>query len=198
MSIREVAVLFARVDSIYKTMPACDVWDAERDARRWTGGAPIVGHPPCAQWSSWAAFAHKNEDVKALAPWCVDRIREEGGVLEHPTSSRVWKFKSLPEPGGLPDEFGGWTLEVDQFRWGHKAEKMTRLYIVGCPPEQIPTIPPRIGEPTHTMRSVTKEMRAAGYKPELLKKDRDKTPPAFAAWLVELARMTRKPSQGKP
>lgn len=34
-----VAVLFARKDSIYKTIPECDVWDAERDARKFTGGA---------------------------------------------------------------------------------------------------------------------------------------------------------------
>jgi len=30
-----IAVLFARSDSVYKTIPGCDVWDAERDARRW-------------------------------------------------------------------------------------------------------------------------------------------------------------------
>jgi hypothetical protein len=35
-----VAVLFARKDSIYKTMPECDVWDIERDAREWPGGMP--------------------------------------------------------------------------------------------------------------------------------------------------------------
>ncbi|WP_269844875.1 hypothetical protein [Trinickia soli] len=30
---KTVAVLFARADSIYKTLPGCDVWGAER-ARR--------------------------------------------------------------------------------------------------------------------------------------------------------------------
>jgi hypothetical protein len=47
---RQVAILFARKDSIYKTMPGCDVWDIDRDARNWPGGAPIVGHPPCRAW----------------------------------------------------------------------------------------------------------------------------------------------------
>lgn len=31
----QIAVLFARADSIYKTLPECDVWDATRDARKW-------------------------------------------------------------------------------------------------------------------------------------------------------------------
>lgn len=35
---KSVAVLFARADSIYKTMPQCDVYDIERDARTTRGG----------------------------------------------------------------------------------------------------------------------------------------------------------------
>jgi hypothetical protein len=35
-----VAVLFARADSVYKALDGCDVWDIERDARRWPGGSP--------------------------------------------------------------------------------------------------------------------------------------------------------------
>ena len=45
-----VAILFARSDSYYKTLPECDVWDIERDARKWPGGAPVVAHPPCRAW----------------------------------------------------------------------------------------------------------------------------------------------------
>ena len=43
----QVAVLFARADSIYKTLPGCDVYDIKRDARTWPGGCPVVAHPPC-------------------------------------------------------------------------------------------------------------------------------------------------------
>lgn len=40
-----VAVLFARADSVYKGLPGCDVWDAERDARLWQGGGARRGAP---------------------------------------------------------------------------------------------------------------------------------------------------------
>ena len=37
--------------------------------------------------------------------------------------------------------------------WGHKAEKATFLYIVGCSPFDIPNLPMRLDEPTHTVSS---------------------------------------------
>lgn len=36
---REVAVLFARADSVYKELSGTDVWDIRRDATRWPGGS---------------------------------------------------------------------------------------------------------------------------------------------------------------
>jgi hypothetical protein len=49
-----VAVLFARSDSHYKALPGVDVWDSERDARKWLGGSPVVAHPPCRAWGALA------------------------------------------------------------------------------------------------------------------------------------------------
>lgn len=40
-----IAVLFARKDSVYKTMPECDVYDIDRDARTYDGPWPVVAHP---------------------------------------------------------------------------------------------------------------------------------------------------------
>lgn len=47
----DVAVLFARADSIYKGLPGVDVYDADRDARTFPGGCPVVAHPPCRAWA---------------------------------------------------------------------------------------------------------------------------------------------------
>jgi hypothetical protein len=93
---------------------------------------------------------------------------------------------NLPEPGWLPDEWGGKTIEVDQCRWGHKARKRTKLYICGA--RNLPTVP-EWREPTHELYGAQTARRLRrGVKPELPKSEREKTPPDFAFWLVKLAR----------
>lgn len=188
-----VAALFVRADSIYKTTPNVDAWDAGRDARKWAGGCPVVAHPPCRAWGSLAQFAKPRPDEKELARWAVKMIREWGGVLEHPASSRLWADQVMAEPGTI-DAHGGRTVEVDQFRWGHTAEKLSRFYVVGMTyPELVAMIPHRrtdrptmcIGNP----RGVAKGH--PDWRPELLKGDRERTPPALAAWLLDVARRCR-------
>jgi hypothetical protein len=178
-----VAALFCHAKSIYKTLPNVDVWDRERDAKLWPGGEPIVAHPPCGQWGSYAHFAKVDPQQKALAIWAVERVREWGGVLEHPKASRLWAVMGLPEPGGRADKFGGWTLGITQHWWGHQAEKATLLYIVGCAKADIPPIPFVLGEAERTMAYSPTGSR----RPELLKSKREHTPPELAAWLVDLA-----------
>lgn len=193
----QIAVLFARVDSIYKTLPGCDVWDIERDARRWPGGSPIIAHPPCRAWGRLRAFAKPRADEKDLARWAVDQIRQHGGVLEHPESSSLWTDKGLPRPG-MKDEFDGWTLPVHQYWWGHRAQKKTWLYIVGCAPSDVPEMPFKLG--TAACRIRLDKRRADGthirkgdpdYQPLLGDAEREHTPLALAEWLVELARRCR-------
>lgn len=184
-----VAVLFARTDSVYKTLPGCDVWDIERDARLWPGGCPVVAHPPCRAWGRLRQFAKPRDDEKALAPWAVDRIRQFGGVLEHPAESSLWAHCSLPRPGRAPDDFGGWSMAVRQCDFGHKAEKLTWLYVVGVHPDDLPVMPSH-KEPTHVVRG-----DADAILPSVTKAEREHTPPEFAAWLVDLARRTRVASE---
>lgn len=129
------AVLFARTDSIYKTLD-CEVWDAQRDALNWKGGAPLVAHPPCRSWGRLRKFAKPLPGEKDLARWAVSQVRTFCGVLEHPAWSTLWLDQGLPSPGDGVDSYGGWTLPVSQKWWGHKAEKLTWLYIVGCSPAQ--------------------------------------------------------------
>ncbi len=179
----QVAVLFARTDSIYKQMPNCDVYDIDRDARTWLGNMPVVAHPPCRAWGRLRQFAKPRRDEKELALLAVAHVRKFGGVLEHPAQSSLWLVAQLPRPGEFPDEYGGWSLEVEQFHFGHKAQKATWLYIVGCLPGDIPTLPRRSGKPTHCIRSSKKRPRL----PTVTKAEREKTPAAFASWLCLLA-----------
>ena len=191
---REVAVLFARADSIYKTLLGCDVWDAERDARLWPGGAPGVYHPPCRGWGRMRGFAIKvRPDEKALALWSVKMLRKYGGVLEHPAHSTLWEAAGLPKPMEFLDEWGGGTVEIKQFNWGHRAEKKTWLYICGLNLAGWAALdfPKRPGKPIHCIRPTKSYPRM----PSVTKPEREKTPPALAEWLVELARRTTKPTR---
>ena len=185
---RQVAVLFARADSIYKTMPGCDVYDIERDARTWPGGCPVVAHPPCRAWASLRHCAKPREGEKDLARIAISHVRTFGGVLEHPVRSLLWPEAGLPEPGMI-DAYGGWTLIVDQHWFGHRAQKRTRLYICGVLPSEAPIIPLRLGEATHTVGLWSGRDRAR-CRPSVTKAEFESTPPPLAAWLVELARRT--------
>lgn len=98
-----IAVLFARLDSIYKELPGCDVYDIQRDARTFRGGSAIVAHPPCRAWGRLRTFARPAEGERELAHFAVDVVRRFGGVLEHPAGSLLWKSAGLPEPG-RPDD----------------------------------------------------------------------------------------------
>ena len=177
-----VAVLFARADSHYKALPGCDVWDAERDARKWPGGAPVVAHPPCRAWASLRFHAKPRPDEKQLAIDAVAHVRRYGGVLEHPHRSTLWPTAALPEPGER-DEFGGWTLVVDQQWWGHRAQKRTRLYIVGCEPTAIPAMPIVLGEATWGC-GVAETSNAADHRSqsESTRQHRPSSPNGLSSW----------------
>ena len=167
-----VSVLFARSDSCYFDLVA-DVWDAGRDARGYVGSNPVVCHPPCRGWGRLRQWAKPRPGEKALALFAVEQVRRCGGVLEHPWGSTLWSVAGLPHPGHV-DAWGGWTLLVDQGWWGHAAPKPTYLYIVGVSRDQVGELPVQL-------------RRAAGRTLELSPADRERTPPAFAAFLVELA-----------
>ncbi len=182
-----VVVLFAHSDSIYKTLEGCDVWDETRDAMTWDGECPIVAHPPCRTWGrlrhlASKAPAHEHD----MAIWAVEQVRRCGGVIEHPMGSTLFKECGLPIHNGLPDEHGGYTLEIDQYHWGHLARKRTWLYIVGT--KQLPPMPRKNGRPTHVVASYNHGKRDRS-RPWLTQSQNEATPLAFAQWLVDAARM---------
>ena len=184
---REVAALYVRKNTVYYGIEGVDPWDVMRNARYFEGGMPVVAHPPCGQWGVLRMFARRDDSEKHLAVLAVEQIRKNGGVLEHPRGSTLWKMVSLPGVDAPPDRWGGYTIQVDQWRWGHKALKPTWLYIVGCAREDLPPIPEREGEPEYVLGTSKKK----SGRPEIEKWEREATPIEFARWLVEVARRTR-------
>jgi hypothetical protein len=185
-AVPSIAVLFAREDSIYKSIQGLDVFDLARDARTFGGGRPVIAHPPCRAWGRLRAFAKPRLDEKALGLFAVHAVRANGGVLEHPEASQLWAAAGLPLPRAGCDEFGGWTLPVVQQWWGHRARKATWLYIVGVKPSEMPRMPLVLGEASHTVGLWSGRDRAR-CRPEIRKAEREATPPLFAEWLVEVA-----------
>lgn len=184
---RTVAALYIDPRGPYPSMPGVECWDEQRDARGYPGPHPVVAHPPCGPWGTLARFCTKQP--ADLAPLAVNQVRRWGGVLEHPRGSRLWSHCSLPLPGELPDAFGGRTAEVDQVSWGHRARKSTWLYVVTDVVGPIHLL--RGGVPTHT---VTRFAHNKGDKQllALSRIGRRLTPPAFAEFLVGIARSCRR------
>lgn len=191
---RVVAVLYVEKGGPYFGLEGVDPWDIERDARKYAGPHPVVAHPPCGPWGRLRHLYRGSEHDCALA--AVAAVREWGGALEHPARSLLWQHCRLPEPGGFADEHGGLTVEVDQCAWGHVARKTSWLYIVGVERATVIAGTRTGGTPTHWIsggRTTTSRNGAA--VPSGIKvcsaQQRRRTPPAFAAWLVGLARAVR-------
>ena len=184
-----VSVLFLTDQSVYKTLPGCDCWDKKRDARRYAGNNVVIAHPPCRTWGNLKTVATKAPpDEHALGNFAVEQVRRCGGVLEHPAGSTLFE-----ECGCGKDGDAGWLLEVDQYHWGHVAAQPTKLYIVGCSSENVPPIPHREGTPA---KCITQghgvRIGHPLFKSRATQYEREATPPAFARWLVELARRCAK------
>lgn len=190
-----VAVLFAQARSVYFGLDGCDVYDAVRDARSFSGGLPVVAHPPCRGWGRLRGLANPAPGERELGFFAVDCVRRFGGVLEHPAGSTLWAAAGLPVPG-LRDEFGGWTLPILQQSFGHRAAKPTWLYIVGAEWLELPRLPLVLGEASHVVGGSRRRRDGGrlhrgdpGWRPEVSKREREATPVALADWLVEVARI---------
>lgn len=177
---KTIAALYVDPLGPYPSMSDVECWDQERNAKLYDGPHAIVAHPPCGPWSLLRFFC-KHQDAEC-ARVAVAQVRRWGGVLEHPASSLLWREFNLPLPGGLPDEFGGWAVELDQVSYGHRARKRTWLYVVGVSPNSVAIR--RGGVPTHCVNSRKRDT----HLKELSAQGRRRTPIAFAEFLVSIAR----------
>lgn len=179
-ALSSIPVLYVRRDSIYKTITS-NAYDDIRDARTYTGTSAIVAHPPCRAWGNYSHKSKHTEAEKAMALHALAHIQRHGGILEHPRTSRLWPEQQLPQPG-TRDDFGGITIPLLQNWYGHPAPKMTYLYIVGLPRDQLPRFP-------LTLETATKRVENQS------RAQRERTPPDLARYLVALAEQieARKP-----
>lgn len=198
-----VAALYVDPRGCYAEIPGVDVWDEQRDARRYAGPHPVVAHPPCSRWCQLvgiveARHPHLRGRYKGQDGGCfqaaLEAVRRWGGVLEHPAHSKAWAAHGLnapPSHGGwvAADFVGGWTCQVAQSRYGHRARKHTWLYAHGV---DLPSL--EWGEGTSQVWMTWlkrdgrgREMRAPSAERQS-KRERNATPPDFARVLLDMAR----------
>lgn len=141
-----VAALYVALGGVYYGLDGVEPWGLpERDAREYAGPWPVVAHPPCARWCRLAGlvearWGHKRGEDGGCFEAALRAVRYWGGVLEHPAYSDAWAAFDLPPPGehgwqrGI---CGGWSTQIDQARYGHRARKTTWLYAFGV---ELPTL----------------------------------------------------------
>jgi len=164
-------VLFTAPKSPYPAL-GVECFDRDRDARTFTGSAPVVAHPPCRAWGPLAHMAKPRHDERELGIFALATVRMNGGVLEHPAGSKLFDVISL-RPGARC-RAGGWILPIWQSWFGHVARKSTWLYICGIEPRDVPRMPLLLGDVPGRVES----QHSA---------DRELTPPELARWLLDLA-----------
>ena len=174
-----VSVLFAAKTSIYKTIPGLDVWDEERNALNWPGGNRGIFHPPCRLWSMLSHLSTAPEAEKYLGFWAIEQVRLNGGILEHPAFSKLFK-QCLPCPGN--SDAWGYTIEVRQGDFGHQGLKRTWLYVAGIDGKSLPDLPPASSGPFVNVFAGGNRKYTKGSRHGPL---RSGTPAAFAHWLIE-------------
>ena len=196
-----IAALYVLPDGQYAGIGGVDVWDEIRDARKYRGPHPVVAHPPCKRWGRFwsggpsAKVRRMKGDDGGCFAHALWSVRTFGGVIEHPEASHAWAWFGLrrpPRPGGwvAADGFGGWTCCVAQGHYGHSAQKLTWLYVVGCQlPDLTWGLAPGMLRLDAGYHSAEERRRGGGYAGRRLSaRENLATPPAFRDLLIGIAR----------
>jgi hypothetical protein len=196
-SSHKVAALYVESGGIYFGLSDVDPWDEARDARLYAGPWAVVAHPPCARWSSLAyvnqaMHGYKVGDDGGCFVAALAAVRAYGGVLEHPANSLAWKHFELPKPirgawtRSMDDD--GWTTEISQVAYGHRARKRTWLYYIGPEP---PALDWRDGEGECIVGDLwhgNGRRLGRGDRPRMYQREALATPEGFRDALLSLAR----------
>lgn len=203
---RTVAALYVLPDGPYANRLDVEVWDKDRDARKYSGPHPVVAHPPCERWGRYwsggpsARVKRELGDDDGCFAAALASVRQWGGVLEHPEASHAWKrFGILPPPksgGWLIADGYGFTCCVEQGNYGHPARKATWLYVVGVSVFDLPALiwGPAQGKQKLDEGYSAEERRRAvktGICQRLSKRQRMLTPEPFRDILLDIARRVK-------
>ncbi len=185
-----ISALFVRSDTIYQKL-GLDCWDIERGALNCDNDNVAIYHPPCRSWGQLKHWANPRAGERKLALWTILRINRTGGIFEHPAGSEIWKhYGHLMNRGRI--------IRIEQVWFGHRARKPTKLYIVGLAGSQVlPKYKIIATEPTHQCGDSRKKDPDGKWRPKSnLKRcgpaEREKTPEAFAKWLVKICKIIEK------
>jgi hypothetical protein len=167
-----ITILCAMQNSNYFKIEGIDIWDITKDAYNFTGANPVICHPPCAQWSKMRTFAKANPREKDLALFCLEKVNKNGGILEHPAGSALWK---------LPEVIPGKVISINQHWFGFPAQKRTWLYFNKVQPLTLPII---FDCPTKTVNQLHSSARS-------------KQPLALCQWLINCIQQSQLITQHK-
>ncbi len=195
-----IAALYVATGGCYFGLPNVDPWDEQRDARKYEGPWPVVAHPPCQRWSSFAFVNYARWGGEHNRPGndggcfasALEAVNKWGGILEHPAASRAWAAFGLARParGEWTTSGYGFVCEVWQSAYGHKANKATWLY---CNRTQTP--PMRWERPVGAYQIGFHDQRGKERnKPTLPKRAANATPIPFRDLLISIAESAHRVS----
>lgn len=192
-----VAALYIETGGAYFGLPGVEPWDEIRDARVYPGPHPVVAHPPCGRWCqlapvNQARYGHKVGDDGGCFAAALAAVRRWGGVLEHPALTFAWSAHGIPRPlasGWIKTPCGGWTCQVAQRNYGHRARKLTWLYVFGLEPPELAWGKGAAPEAWVSTDRPRAELAARGVD-QMGKVESKATPRAFRELLLDMARLS--------
>ena len=176
----KIPVLFTAHNSFYNDIDIFDCYDEKRNAFSYTGRSPLIAHPPCRLFSRLRKFSTAAIKEKQCAFFALARIRQFGGILEHPRSSTLWLDGNFKLDGSV-DEYGGFLRSVNLSWFGFPAQKKTMLYFVGINPGSLPPFPMSLNAITHVISSSSNT-----GKKELSALYRSRTPQLMLDYFLEV------------
>lgn len=175
----QVSVLCVSGRSIYHHLHGVDAYDQKRDCRQFAGRDPVIAHPPCRTWSKYLRHMAKPVSLveeQKLAFFCLEKVLQNGGILEQPAGSRFWKAANLPLPNEPAEPFL-YTVYVEQQWFGYCSRKPTWLLVSGIPRKELPELPFSFNANSSGTEGQSQFARSRTVRP-------------FAEWMLKAARQS--------